>query len=256
MDALKDAVLRKDPAAYYTAKGLGRAAVPALRELVRHEDSAVRRIALTCLGETGAPEIVELSLAALSDVDHQVAGVAVRNLEAPLDPRHQGALFQGYDKSPHGLVRGLITLVAGKLDKAADAKELLKRWRAERDPVAQEYGIVALSRLGDKPSQEEFVKRLHASRGRERRRFLDHAKYISAPWLLKPLLPVLDDPENQIHLNVDGMGGPEKNLRSCDLAATLAARISGRKFSFQPEEHAIYSAVQLDEVRRFLKTVP
>jgi HEAT repeat protein len=256
MEALKAAVLRQDPAAYHEAKSLGKAAIPALRELVQHEDAGVRRIALTCVGETGAPEAVELSLAALADGDEQVAAVAVGNLQPAVEARHQGALFQGYDKSPYGLIRGFIALLVGKLDKAADAKELQKRLKAEQDPDAQEYGIVALAKLGDKPSQEAFVSRLQASQGRERRRILGHARYIGAAWLLKPLLPLLDDPEPQINLNVDGMPGPQKDVRSCDLAATLAAKLSGKKFSFPVEEHAIYSAVQLDEVRKFLKTAP
>ena len=256
MDQLQDQVLRQDPSAFATAKSMGRAAVPTLKPLIVHEDPGVRWIALTALGQTGAPEVPELSLASLADGDEQVAMTAVSHLESLVEAKHQPALYQGYDRSPYGVVRGHVALLIAKTSKAGDTKELQKRLKDEKDPDAQEYGIVALARLEDKPSQEAFVKRLHASAGRERFRYLGHVRYLHAPWVLKPLLPLLDDQEPQINLNVDGMPGPKKDVRTCDLAVTIAAEISGRKLSFKTAPYGIYSDLHVDEVRRFLKALP
>jgi hypothetical protein len=256
MDALQDQVLRQDPIAFATAKAQGRAAIPILRPLLTHEDPGVRWIAIMALGETGAPEIAELSLAALPDQDEQVAMTAVSHLEKTVEAKHQAALLQAYDRSVYGKVRGHVALLIAKTSKPVDAKELQKRLKDEQDPEAQEYGIVALARLEDKPAREEFVKRLHASAGRERFRYLGHVRYLHAAWVLKPLLPLLDDKEAQINLNVDGMPGPRKDVRTCDLAVTITAEISGRKFSFATQPYGIYSDLQVDEVRRFLKALP
>ncbi len=256
MDVLKKQVLEKNRSASLRAKQLGRKANPVLLELAKHADPGVRIIAVFCLKETGGTEVFPGLIAALSDPDLQVAGAAAFALDRLYDPALAAPLLQAYVGIPHPSIRHKAALLIGRGDRKADPVELRKRMDAEKNPDAAEGCLVALARLGDKPAQEEFVRRLHASKGPVRRRFLAHGAYIGATWLLKPLLPVLDDKEELVHSGVDAKPSLDKEIRACDLAVNLAGKISGRKFSFPIQEFGVYSDPQVEEVRRFLKTLP
>ena len=256
MQVLKQQIQAKDPGASVRAKQLGRSANPMLLELAKDPDADVRRITMYCLKETGGPEAVKAFLAALVDEEPQVAAAAVDGLNKLFDPIVAPQLLQTYDKVFDGVVRFEIALLLGRMDKAVDLKELQKKRAAETDPEAQEGCMVALARLGDKPSQEEFVRRLHASKERERRRFLGYVEYIGAPWILKPLLPLLDARENLVHYGVDARPKDSIDLRTCDVVVPIVAKISGKKFTFPINEYARYTDQQLEEVRKFLKGLP
>lgn len=256
MQILKQQILNKDPGASLRARQLGRTANPGLLELAKNPDSDIRRITMYCLKETGGPEAAKAFLAALPDEDPQVAGAAVDGLNKLFDPVFAPQLLQAYDPAFEGFVRGEIALLLGRMDKAVDLKAFLKKRDEEKDPDAQEGCLVALARLGDKPSQEEFVRRLHASQERVRRRFLGHVAYIGAPWILKPLLPLLDAKENLVHYGVDAQPALDFDLRTCDLVVNLAAKISGKKFTFPVEDYVRYADAQIEEVRKFLKGLP
>jgi HEAT repeat protein len=255
-EQLKQAVLKGDSSAYALARQLGRKANPTLLELAKNPEPMVRMDTMLCLAEAGGPEAVEALIAGLSDENPQVCGAALDGAGKHATSAQLPQLYKAYDTSPHGVYRGHIALLIGKLDKA-DPKELKKRKAEELDEDAREGLVVALARLGDKEEQQEFVTRLHASKGRVRGRWLDHGKYIHQPWLLKPLIPVLDDKEAVVRIGADD---PESKipeyLRACDVAVNLAASISARKFSFKVDGITNYAEPQVDEVRRFLKTVP
>ncbi len=257
METLKQQIMAKDPGASLRAAQLGRAANPLLLELVKNPDEDVRRITLYCLKETGGPEAAKAFLAALSDEDPQVAGVAVDGVNRMFDPAFIPQILQAYDKAGDGLVRGDIALLAGRGDKATDPKELLKHQAVEEDPQAREGLDVALARLGDKPSQEEFVRRLQSARERQLLRYLQgHCAYLHQPWLLKPLLPLLDRKEVLVHYGVDARPEPNIHLPTCDVTVNVAAKITTHKFSFKVEEYQPYPDAAIDEVRRFLKGLP
>ena len=257
METLKHQILDHEPSATLRAKQLGRAANPTLLELMKNPDPLVRQIALSCLKETGGPEPAKAFLAALGDEDVQVAGVGVDGLGRIFDPALVPQILQAYDKAYEGLVREGIALLAGRGDKATDPKELQKRQATEQDPQAREGLLVALARLGEKPSQEEFVRRLQAAHEWELQRFLtQHCLYINQAWLLKPLLPLLDRKENLIHYGVDARPELDVELRACDVTVNVAAKLSQRKFSFKIEEYQRYPDAAIDEVRRFLKSLP
>lgn len=256
MELLKQQILKKDPGSSIRAKQLGRPANPLLLELAKNPDADIRRITMYCLKETGSPEAAKAFLAALTDEDPQVAGVAVDGLNKMFDPIFVPQLLQAYDKAAEGSLRCEIALLLGRAGKAVDLKEIQKRQSAEQDPQALEGCLVALARLGDKPSQEEFVRRLHASGERARLRFLGYCAAINAPWVLKPLLPLVDAKEKLVHYGVDARPDLDIDLRTCDLVVNLVAQIAGRKFLFKIEDYKGYADGQLDEVRKFLKTVP
>jgi HEAT repeat protein len=257
MEQLKAMVLKQDPTANLRAEKLGKAASPMLRELAKHADDGVRLLAVQCLMSSGGPDASAAFLAALTDGNAQVAGEAGRGLfQTSVDAKSQTALFEAFDKTPHGSVRGLVARLIGTLDKAADVPGLRKRWEAESDATAKEDETIALARLGVKEAQEDFVRRLHAAKEWRLREYLErHVRYVGQPWILKPLLPILDDQTKLINLNVDGLKEPPMDVRACDLAATRAAQISGRKFSFKPEDLKIYSDAEIEEVRRALKSL-
>jgi HEAT repeat protein len=257
MEQLKAMVLKGDPTANLRAEKLGKAASPMLRELAKHADDRVRLLAVQCLMSSGGPDASAAFLAALTDGNAQIASEAGRGLfQTAVDARSQTALFEAFDKTPHGSVRGLVARLIGTLDKAADVAALRKRWEAETDPTAKEDETVALARLGVKEAQEDFVRRLHAAREWRLREYLErHVRYIGQPWILKPLLAILDDKTKLINLNIDGLKEPPMDVRACDLAATRAAQISSRKFSFKPEDLKIYTDAQVEELRRYLQSL-
>ncbi len=256
METLKQQILAKDPGASLRAKQLGRAANPMLLEQVKSSDVDIRRITLYCLKETGGPEAAKQFLASLTDEDPQVAGVAVDGLQKMFDPAFVPQFLQAYDKSEDGWVRGEIALLLGRADKAADPKELQKRQSVETDPQAREGLLVALGRLGDKLAQQEFIQRLQGSRERALRRFLAHCLYINQAWVIKPLLPLLDLKDNLVHYGTDARPDLDVNLRTCDVVVIQVAKLSGKKFSFPIDEYGRYSDVQIDEVRKYLKSLP
>lgn len=256
METLKQQILAKDPGASLRAKQLGRPANPMLLELMKDPDADVRRVTLYCLKETGGPETAKQFVASLTDEDPQVAGVAVDGANKMYDPAFVPQYLQAYDQAPEGFIRGEIALLAGRSDKT-DPKELLKRETTEQDPAAQEGLLVALSRLGDKPHQQEFVRRLQSARERTLRRFLlVHGRYINQPWLLKPLLPLLDAKDNLVHYGVDARPDLDLDLRTSDVTVFVVAAISQRKFTFKIDEFTKYTDAQIDEVRKFLKGLP
>jgi len=254
MEALKAQVLAKDPAAALRARQLGRPAAAVLVPLASHEDAGVRRVALNCLRDVGGAEAVKVFLQALADDDPQVAGSAAKGFDRHFDAGHAPALLQAYDKAPEPQARQEIALFLGR-SKNVDPKELRKRLAAEKEGEAVEGLVAALARLGEKEAQEEFVRKLHASKERSRLHWIEHARYVHAPWLLKPLAPLLDDKEVLVRHGQDLKPDRQIALRTCDLVVNLVASISGRKFSFKVEESSQYADAEIDEVRKFLKTM-
>jgi HEAT repeat protein len=255
METLKAMILEKNPEAALRARQLGRKAAPLLDELSKNEDDGVRRVALNCFREVGGPEAVRAFLRGLADDDPQVAGSAANGFNKHFEPTHAAELFAAYDKAPDPLARQEIGLFLGRSNNV-DLKEFRKRRDAEKEPEALEGVVAGLARLGEKESQEEFVRRLLASKERGRLHYLELGAYIGQPWLLKPLLPLLDDKSGLVTRGIDARPDDMVTLRTCDITVTLVAAISKRKFSFPIEERKNYKDPDIDEVRRFLKTLP
>jgi HEAT repeat protein len=255
METLKAQVLAKNPDAAVRARQLGRKAAPLLAELSTREDAGVRRVALNALREVGGPEAIRAFLRGLADEDPQVAGSAAGGFAKHFEPAHAAELFAAYDKAPEGQARHEIALFLGR-SSGVDAKELRKRLEAEKEPEAAEGLVVALARLGDKAAQDEFVRRLNASKERERLRFLEHVSYLGASWVLKPLLPLLDDSNVLVTRGVDARPKEMVQLRTRDLVIGLVAVLSGRSFSFKTDPNKNYTDADVDEVRRYLKGLP
>lgn len=256
MQALVQSILDKDPRATLLVKKVGSAANSELQKLAQHKDQEVREIALLCLNETGGPDAAMTFVRSLRDEDSQVRAVALRGLQRDPDLAVYPALLQTYDNSADSYVRQQIPLIIGRMRGSIDVQELKQRYKAEKDSAAQEGGIVASARLNDKEAQTEFIKRLHASQARVRARYLEYCEYIHAPWLLKPLLPILDDKTPMVRVGVDARPDLIESLRACDLAINLIAAISGRKFSFAINRATNYNDTQLTEVRRYVQGLP
>lgn len=253
MQELIQRVLEKDTDAITLAKQVGAGANPELRKLAKHADAEVREIALYCLDATGGPGAVETFVESLLDNNAQVRAAGLEGLEHHPDPTVYPALLQTYDKSRDSSVRQQIALIIGRMSRGVDVKDLRKRLEVEKDAEAREGCIVALARLNDPEAQADFIKRLHESNLRDRPRYLECCEYIHAPWLLKPLLPLLGDKENMVYVGLDGVSDITEYLRACDVAVNLIASISGHKFSFAVNGLTNYNDVQLDEVRRYVE---
>jgi HEAT repeats len=256
MSEITQMALEKDRRAILAVRAQGPAAIPELLRLAENPEDEVREIALYGLDEVGDRRALPVFAKALLDPDPMIRGVAVRSLHKRPDPSVYAELLDAYDKSPEPFVRHNVALMLGRIGApTVKPAELVKRFKAEADPFAQEGLIVALAKLGDDVAKERYVALLHASSGRERGRMLEHAGYIHDRWVLKPLLPILDDTAPVIRIGVDGIPGPEY-LRACDVAVDLAAEISGWRFSFEVAPGTNYTPGDLAEVRRFLEGIP
>ena len=256
MSEITRLALEKDRRAILEARAQGAAAFPELQILARNEDDEIREIALYGLDEIGDRRASPIFVEALLDRGPMVRGVAMRALLKRPDPAVYDLLLDAYDKSPEPVVRHTIALIIGLIGApTAKPADLLRRFEAESDPFAEEGCIVALAKLGDERAQERFTELLAASRGRDRGRFLEHADYLHAPWVIHALRPVLDDLTPLLRIGIDGVPGPEY-LRACDLAVNLVAAISGWHFSFPVDRNINYSAADLAEVQRFVDATP
>lgn len=256
MDDLRRAVLAGDAGALVLARRSGAAAAPVLRDLLGRAEDHVRETALLGMMELGGAAALEACQKSALDGHPQVRSAAVRGLSAFLDPSRASVLMELYDRSPDAETRRHLALAYGKMEKASPAP-LKERLAKEREDRAIEGLVLAAARLGDKDAQSEFLKRMQAApAGEGRARFLEHVEYIGAPWVLKALLPFLDDPFPGVRTGADGRGEVPEYLRVRDAAVNLATSISKRKSPFRVEPGLAYGDPETEDVRRFLKGLP
>lgn len=254
MQELIEMVLNKRPKASSLAKGIGPEANPELIKLAGHEDADVRRVAMYCLRETGGLDAAKSMAGALLDKNSQVRAAALKGLYVRPEPGVYSQVLDAFDRSDAPPTRQQIALIIGLMGQASARADLKVRWpKLENDEVAE--GVVtALAKLGDPEAQADFVKRLHASQERDRGRYLEHCEYISQSWLVKSLLPLLDDETPMVRIGVDGLEGVNEYLRACDIAVNLTGSIAGAEFSFAIDGGANYGEQELAEVKLFIES--
>ena len=252
MDLLIKNILDKQPGATRMAKELGSFVSPRIKHLATNEDAVVREIAIRCLTQSGGDGVTDVLVNALLDESPSVRAAALGGLRHRLDAKTYPQLLQAYERVLDPQHRQEIALLIGRID-GAKVNDLRRICDKEQVPEAREGCVAALAKLGDHKAQKEFVRLLHASSGRHRRRFLEYVDYIHQTWVLKDLLPVLDDKSPLTHIGVDDVPGPgPEYLRACDIVINLIAEIGGLNFSFPVNRKTNYSDVQVDEVRRAL----
>ena len=256
MQNLTQSVLNKDLAAVLAAREIGPAANRELLPLTRNPDAKVRRIALYCLNETGGKEAGQAFTDALLDDDDQVVGAALEGLRHHPKSASPERLLQVYDRAQDPATRQQIMLIVARFSGEVDPQKVRMRYDKEKDPAAREGGLAALAQLKDMDARNEFVRRLQASSGPERLRFLDYCEWLHDPWLLRPLQPLLGDTTAAIRVGTDARPDLIQSLRTCDVVVNLVASITQRKFSFPVNDATNYNAAQLDEVKAFIRASP
>ena len=252
MQELTEMVLNKRAKASSLAREIGVGANPELIALAGNDDPDVRRIALNCLRETGGTDAAECMTNALSDNNSQVRAAALKGLYKHPDTAVFSKAIAAFDKSEAAYTRQQIALIIGLMGHP-EAREALKT-RLEKidDDEVVEGMVTALARLGDPDARIEFVRRLQASEGKIRGRYLDHCEYIHQPWLVKGLEPVLDDETPMVRIGTDGDHPHNEYLRACDLAVDLTVSIAGAKFEFECGGDKNYTPEERAEVRKFI----
>lgn len=254
LQMLTQRILNKDRTAILLARQSGSAASPELLPLLKNPDPEVREVALYCLDEAGGPDALKGMLNSLLDDDAQVRAAALQGLNHHPDPSIYDGLLAAYDRSQEPYARQQILLLLGRVASSNGVSDLKRRCAAEQDADAQEGCVVSLARLNDSDAQKEFVRRLQSPD--RRARYLEYCEYIHAPWLMKPLLPILDDKSPMVRVAVDARPDLIQSLRACDIAVNLIASISGRKFSFEISRSINYSDVQIAEVKASVQKQP
>jgi hypothetical protein len=255
---LKAAVLESSPDAQELAVQVGSRAIPWLQEQMQHDNFQIRLTALYCLVRIGGRHALDTCVRALDDDHIHIRSRAIREIYEHGNSTLVGPLLNAHAKWQDSHTRYHLALAIGKLDNTFDSvSELKRRWEWEKDSQAEEGLLVALARLEDRDAQAEFVRRLHAcfkphSNSGSGRRYLEHAEYIHGRWLLNPLLSLLDDATPLIHLRWNTYSNRPFDLRTCDLALTLAASISERTFTFPTGAGRTYSEIQRSEMQDYL----
>lgn len=258
-------MLACDPDAPALAAVIGSAAIRLLREQMAHTDSRVRLSALYCVVRIGGREAIEICVDALQDDEACVRLRAIREIcdngDRSLVPRLIKALAQWSDEQ----TRRQLALAIGKLDVShRTIPELRRQWKAERSGAAEEAFLVALSKLGDKKAQHEFVLRFRACCGTEglefsvnapALRFFDYANYIHDRWLIEPLAALLTNTRPLIRLRDSDPANRRHFVRVCDLALTLAGSIARTPFGFPIDGRRIFTAEQRLRTRNRLLDV-
>ncbi|HET6567180.1 MAG TPA: HEAT repeat domain-containing protein [Rhodothermales bacterium] len=257
MDTLEEQILNDHYTAILEARKAGASVLPVLLALVHNERPEVRELSLYCLREIGGDDAAAAFVEALLDPEPQVRGVALGSLHQHPRSSVQEALFRAFDRSNDPYVRQQIPLIFGRME-GDDVRraDVVDRCRREHEPKAREGCMVVMAKWGDEDARHAFVAQLHVSRGRDRVRFLDYAQYIGGSWLLKHLSPLLEDTSPAVRVGVDGIPDTPQSRRVVDLAIDLIARIADHRFSFGDTVPTNYTDEQIEEVTRFLKSIP
>jgi hypothetical protein len=248
MNELIQKVIAKDPTATLDARRIGRAAAEPLVRLTTNEDPVVRELALRCLIESGGDNLAPVFSKFLIDEYGSVRGAALAGLNKYIDPRVSPQLIDAFNKSgdlPE--MREQIALLMGRID-STDVSVLRQLLDSEHDQLAKDGLIAALSKLGDRTAQVHFNEELRNAKGDRLKRYLDYADYIGQEWAARALGPVLHDKTPLLRVGIDGVPGAV-NLRACDIAVNLIAKILKPTLNFQVDMKTNYSDAQLQEVR-------
>ena len=250
MSDLIQKVMAKDPTATLEARQIGPPAAETLVGLTGNEDDVVRELALRCLIESGGNGLARVFAKFLTDESGSVRGAALAGVNKYIDPSVSPQLFSAYDNSADlPEMREQIALLIGRID-SADQNELRARFKSENDQLARDGVMAALAKLGDDRARNDFVDALRNVKGDRLKRFLNYVDYIDQEWAAKALGPVLLDKTPLIRIGIDGIPdlGPG-NLRACDIAVNLIAKILKKTYSFPVDMKTQYTDKQLQEVR-------
>jgi HEAT repeat protein len=253
MNELIQKVISKDPTATLDAKRIGRSAAEPLVRLTANEDPVVRELALRCLIESGGDGLSRIFAKFLTDESGSVRGAALAGVNKYIDPSVLSQLMSAFDNSEDlPEMREQIALLIGRTE-SADTRELLKRLENEKDQLARDGIVAALAKLGDQQGRADFVDGLRNAKGERLKRYLDYVDYINEEWAARALGPVLHDKTPLLRIGIDGAPdlGPG-NLRACDIAVNLIAKILKPPLKFQVDMKTAYTDAQLQEVRNFL----
>lgn len=254
MAALTELILAQDiEGAWAETTRLGAEADGELLPLLGHADAQVRELAVECLARTGSPAAPLALVRALGDPELGVSATAAGGLATLATPDLAPALLVAFDGVADWMVRLRLAKLLGSLDGWAPPL-LRKRIDREPHPAVREAMVVALARRGEPEARAEFARWLAAAEPADSPRLVQHAEYISQPWLLRPLLPLLDDWTPGLRL-VEGLPGPQ-HLRVCDLVVDLVCALSGRTFAGAPKPLTNYDLAVLEEVKAYLAALP
>jgi hypothetical protein len=251
-DSLVERISRRhDRGAISMARAQGRAALPVLAPLVASEDPVAREIAAHCLRAIDDPGAREAVLPAVLDQDIAVRGAALWAIDVAPDAALVPWLFLAYDLSPHADVRGRIAIVLGRGAREVPIECLHLRCERETSPEAAAGLLEALARAGDAGARAEFGRLVAEARGRALDRLLRRCEEIAERWLLAPLAAVLADRTPLRYVGADGRPCKVWDMRACDIALNLIAKIGDAALGFETGGIANYTADQIESARRF-----
>jgi hypothetical protein len=235
---LKEAILRQDNVAAESLAGqLKGEAAPVLFILADHASADVRRTVLEVAGQLSDAGASRVIIKFLDDPEPDLPDLAVALLPRCSQKEVLPQLLEAMEKRKEPPIRGPLALQVGVVGTAAQIPTLQKYRKEngakEKDPDLDRKLELALARLGDGPSREKLIARIHAADLRTRYQALQDCVYVQYKQIAVHFDGPLADLRNVLSLSMPG--DPPETARICDVAALVLAKL-GYKLSFGGEE--------------------
>ncbi|UCD62545.1 MAG: HEAT repeat domain-containing protein [Candidatus Zixiibacteriota bacterium] len=228
-------------------------ALPALSGFLESEDPEIREIALNCVALVSDAGVPGILAGALSDADDDIRSFALQALQTVYNESVLNELVVNLENDDAD-IRGGAALLIGNIGQTSAVESLAKRIELEEDEGAKRSMKLALAKLGDSETQDEFAAGFDVPDSRVRLRAIEDLRYIADSRLAPRVAPALED-HGEGYLVSEKTEPDPKRGRVCDAAVNLVAELFDNPFSFETDEFKIYSDEEIDEARKFLESL-
>ena len=221
-----------------------------LFKLLSADDPDVRELALGCLHYAGGAPARQGIVESLNDDAEAVRSVACRFWPDHEDPAELPALVHQLTTNADAYVRECVALSIGRLGDAEAARPLNNQLKQETDPDAKRAIVLALVRLGDKPTRQAYLARFGDSDPSVRVEALEDFLYVRDDTCLPHIRPLLDDLLDAKNV---APAGHRYHIRVCDVAVQVLDSYFSHPFDFEVQVNKRYKPEELNKVMSVLE---
>jgi len=219
---------------------------PHLLPLLEEGDPEVRELTLHCLNASGGKAARQGFLKALNDSNDMVRAAACRFLHNNYSHEDLPLLLKEVTDNADEYVRENVALLLGKIGDPRAIEILQKQYAKEVDAQAKHGMFLALVRLKDSASRQNYVAMLQNTELKQRVQALKDLVYIGDQTLVPYILPLLDDLRNALNV---APGGYTYFIRVCDVAINAIDELLNHPFPFKVDQIKQYSPEELSQAK-------
>lgn len=207
-----------------SARMIGAAAIPLLKELAASHEAEIRQLVIRCLAQIEGDVATEIIVSSLKDDDPVVAACAARELRRRDCSQHTQALINLYSR-PAPEVLAETAMLLGEQGPSASHSDIRYLWENESIPSVHKHLGVALARLGDGDAQMWFEKEFGDAKEAVLLQYLEFARFIGQPWVLRLFPPLFSDHTPVMFTGLDNHPNIPQHFRVCEMAVMTARSI-------------------------------